>query len=266
MERFGLKLMSIGFLLEDEKQAVVWRGPMLHGALNQFLKDVDWGGLDYLILDLPPGTGDVALTIAQRIKTTGAVIVTTPQEVALQDVYKSVSMCQKLSIPVLGVIENMSWFVDTAGVRHELFGAGGGQKIADTPGAAVRAGPADPRCASGRAGGDRAPAPESGGSRAPGRRGRPRSRRHFRRWAEKAPRTDLAQYALRLREIGVERALSLSCVATPRGGLEIGLQGLHQPAHAAALDARYTTRAGTRTHPGARRHAHDGARARGGPA
>jgi ATP-binding protein involved in chromosome partitioning len=131
MERFGIKLMSIGFLLEDEKQAIVWRGPMLHGALNQFLKDVDWGGLDYLILDLPPGTGDVALTIAQRIKTTGAVIVTTPQEVALQDVYKSVSMCGKLSIPILGVVENMSWFIDTAGVKHELFGAGGGQKIAD---------------------------------------------------------------------------------------------------------------------------------------
>jgi ATP-binding protein involved in chromosome partitioning len=131
LERFGVKMMSIGFLLEDEKQAIVWRGPMLHGALTQFLSDVDWGDLDFLVLDLPPGTGDVALTMAQRLKVTGAVVVTTPQEVALQDVYKSVSMCEKLNLHILGVIENMSWFVDTAGVRHELFGKGGGQKVAD---------------------------------------------------------------------------------------------------------------------------------------
>lgn len=131
LQRFGLKLMSIGFLLEDPKQAVVWRGPMLHGALQQFVADVDWGGLDYLVLDMPPGTGDVALTIAQKLKITGAIIVTTPQEVALQDVYKSVSMCQKLNVPVLGVVENMSYFVDTAGVKHELFGRGGGERIAE---------------------------------------------------------------------------------------------------------------------------------------
>ena len=91
--------MSIGFLLEDPKQAVVWRGPMLHGALQQFLEDVDWGELDYLVLDLPPGTGDVALTLSQKLKVTGAVIVTTPQEVALQDVYKSVSMCAEAQHP-----------------------------------------------------------------------------------------------------------------------------------------------------------------------
>jgi ATP-binding protein involved in chromosome partitioning len=131
LERFGVKMMSIGFLLEDEKQAVVWRGPMLHSALQQFLKDVDWGELDYLVLDLPPGTGDVALTMAQRLKVTGVVIVTTPQEVALQDVYKCVSMCGKLNLPILGIVENMSFFLDSAGVRHELFGKGGGQKIAD---------------------------------------------------------------------------------------------------------------------------------------
>lgn len=131
LERFGVSMMSIGFLLEDEKQAVVWRGPMLHGALSQFLTDVDWGELDYLLLDLPPGTGDVALTMAQKLKVTGAVMVTTPQEVALQDVYKSVSMCAKLGLPILGVIENMSFFIDTAGVRHDLFGKGGGQKVAD---------------------------------------------------------------------------------------------------------------------------------------
>lgn len=131
LQRFGIKLMSIGFLLEDPKQAVVWRGPMLHGALQQFISDVDWGPLDYLIIDSPPGTGDVALTLAQKLRITGAVIVTTPQEVALQDVYKSVSMCQKLNVPILGVVENMSHFVDSAGVKHEIFGSGGGQKIAD---------------------------------------------------------------------------------------------------------------------------------------
>jgi ATP-binding protein involved in chromosome partitioning len=131
LERFGIKLMSIGFLLEDPKSAVIWRGPMLHGALQQFLKDVAWGELDYLVLDLPPGTGDVALTLSQRASASGAVIVTTPQPVATDDVYKSVSMCKKVNIPVLGVVENMSWFVDTAGVRHELFGKGGGQAVAD---------------------------------------------------------------------------------------------------------------------------------------
>jgi ATP-binding protein involved in chromosome partitioning len=131
LQRFGVKMMSIGFLLEDPKSAVIWRGPMLHGALMQFLKDFAWGELDYLILDLPPGTGDVALTLAQRLKATGAVMVTTPQEVALQDVYKSVAMCKKVEIPILGVVENMSFFDDPAGNRHRLFGEGGGQKVAD---------------------------------------------------------------------------------------------------------------------------------------
>jgi len=132
LERFGIKLMSIGFLLEDPKSAIVWRGPMLHGALLQFLKDVNWGKLDFLLLDLPPGTGDVALTLSQKVRSTGAVIVTTPQEVALQDVYKSVSMAQKVGIPLLGVVENESYFVcDGCEKRHELFGSGGGQSIAD---------------------------------------------------------------------------------------------------------------------------------------
>ena len=131
LQRFGLKLMSIGFLLEDPKQAVIWRGPMLHGALQQFVSDVEWGALDYLVLDLPPGTGDVALTLAQKMRVTGVVMVTTPQEVALQDVYKGVSMCKKLQLPILGVVENMSWFVDSAGVKHELFGSGGGAKVAE---------------------------------------------------------------------------------------------------------------------------------------
>lgn len=140
LSRFGVKLMSLGFLLEDPKSAVVWRGPMLHGALTQFLRDVDWGELDYLLLDLPPGTGDVALTISQQIRCNGSVIVTTPQEVALQDVYKSVSMCQKLGIPITGVVENESYFVcDGCSKRHELFGSGGGQKIAGVSGAPLLA-------------------------------------------------------------------------------------------------------------------------------
>jgi ATP-binding protein involved in chromosome partitioning len=132
VERFGVKMMSIGFLLEDPREAVVWRGPMLHGALMQFLKDVHWGELDYLFLDLPPGTGDIPLTLSQKLRLTGAVIVTTPQEVALQDVYKSVSMCQKVNIPVLGVVENESYFVcDACDKHHEIFGKGGGMKVAE---------------------------------------------------------------------------------------------------------------------------------------
>ncbi len=131
LTRFGVKLMSIGFLMDDPKAAIVWRGPMLHGALMQFLKDVNWGELDFLFLDLPPGTGDVALTLSQKVKATGAIIVTTPQPVATDDVFKSVSMCEKVNIPLLGVVENMSFFVDPAGNRHELFGKGGGQAVAD---------------------------------------------------------------------------------------------------------------------------------------
>jgi ATP-binding protein involved in chromosome partitioning len=131
LTRFQVKLMSIGFLLEDDKAAVVWRGPMLHGALLQFLKDVDWGELDFLLLDLPPGTGDIALTLSQRVRSSGAVIVTTPQEVALQDVMKSVSMAAKVGIPILGVVENESYFVcDGCAKRHEIFGRGGGEKVA----------------------------------------------------------------------------------------------------------------------------------------
>jgi ATP-binding protein involved in chromosome partitioning len=132
IERFGVKLMSIGFLLDDPTVAIVWRGPMLHGALMQFIKDVDWGSLDYLIVDLPPGTGDISLTLSQKIGSPVAVIVTTPQEVALQDVFKAVSMCRKVGINVLGVVENESAFVcDGCGKRHDLFGRGGGQKVAE---------------------------------------------------------------------------------------------------------------------------------------
>jgi ATP-binding protein involved in chromosome partitioning len=132
LERFGVKLMSIGFLLEDNKTAVVWRGPMLHGALMQFLKDVAWGDLDYLLLDLPPGTGDIALTLSQQVRSNGAVVVTTPQDVALQDVYKAVSMNQKVGIPITGVVENLSFFIcDGCEKKHFLFGEGGGRKVAE---------------------------------------------------------------------------------------------------------------------------------------
>ncbi|MFI5302089.1 MAG: Mrp/NBP35 family ATP-binding protein, partial [Polyangiales bacterium] len=132
LERFGVKLMSLGFLLEDPKAALAWRGPMLHQALNQFIHEVNWGKLDYLIVDMPPGTGDVAITISQKVKATGAVIVTTPQEVALIDVYKAVSMCTKLNVPILGVVENESYFIcDGCEKKHQLFGVGGGQKVAE---------------------------------------------------------------------------------------------------------------------------------------
>lgn len=132
LERHGIELMSIGFLLEDPRSAVIWRGPMIQSALMQLLTDVAWSQLDYLLLDLPPGTGDIALTLSQRLQCNGSVIVTTPQEVALQDVYKSVAMNRKVGIPVLGVVENESYFVcDGCSKRHELFGQGGGAKVAE---------------------------------------------------------------------------------------------------------------------------------------
>lgn len=135
LERFGVKLMSLGFLLEDPRAAVIWRGPMLHGALMQFLGDVAWGELDYLLLDLPPGTGDVALTISQKLAVNGSIIVTTPQEVALADVYKSVSMNKKVGIPITGIVENASVFVcDGCGKEHSIYGKGGGQSVADFAG------------------------------------------------------------------------------------------------------------------------------------
>jgi ATP-binding protein involved in chromosome partitioning len=106
----GVKVMSMGFLMDPDKP-VIWRGPMLHGAITQFLKDVKWGDLDYLILDLPPGTGDVQLTLCQTVPLAGSVIVTTPQSIALSDVRKAVAMFKKLNVPILGAIENMSGFV-----------------------------------------------------------------------------------------------------------------------------------------------------------
>ena len=122
LTRFGLKMMSIGFLLEDPKQAIVWRGPMLHGALNQFLNDVNWGELDYSSRFAARHRRRRAHALAAR-ESSGAVIVTTPQPVATDDVFKSVTMCQKVNIRVLGVVENMSYFIDTAGVQVTKFSA-----------------------------------------------------------------------------------------------------------------------------------------------
>ncbi len=130
LENFGVKLMSIGFLVEDNTP-VIWRGPMASGAVKQFMSDVEWDELDYLIFDLPPGTGDIQLTLVQLIPLTGAVIVTTPQDVALIDARKGLKMFERVNVTVLGIIENMSYFIapDT-GNRYEIFGYGGGQKAA----------------------------------------------------------------------------------------------------------------------------------------
>ncbi len=125
VEKFGIKVLSIGFMLPSEDTPVIWRGPMLMKALTQFLFDVEWGELDYLILDLPPGTGDVQLTLAQNVDISGAVVVTTPQDVALADVKKATSMFKEVQIPVLGVIENMAYFVcPETGNRYYIFGKG----------------------------------------------------------------------------------------------------------------------------------------------
>jgi ATP-binding protein involved in chromosome partitioning len=123
LERYGIKIMSMGFLV-DEGAAVVWRGPMLFKAMDQFFRDVDWGTLDDLIIDLPPGTGDVQLSVAQKVPLAGAIIVCTPQNVALADVKKSIDMFKRVGTPVLGLIENMSYFVDGDGNKHSMFPKG----------------------------------------------------------------------------------------------------------------------------------------------
>jgi ATP-binding protein involved in chromosome partitioning len=130
IEREGLKLMSIGFLVEREA-AMIMRGPMLAKYVTETLSRVDWGELDYLVIDLPPGTGDVQLTLSQAIPLTGAVVVTTPQQVALADVRRAVTMCQKLEVPVLGIVENMSDPIGPDGQRIPLFGHGGGRAAAE---------------------------------------------------------------------------------------------------------------------------------------
>ena len=130
LERYGVKIMSIGFLV-DPMQAVIWRGPMASGAVKQFMSDVNWGDLDYLIFDLPPGTGDIQLTLVQTIPLTGAVIVTTPQDVALADARKGLVMFNKVNVPVLGIVENMSYFICShCGERENIFDSGGGSRTA----------------------------------------------------------------------------------------------------------------------------------------
>jgi ATP-binding protein involved in chromosome partitioning len=126
----GVRVMSIGFFVEEDA-AVVWRGPMLHKALTQFLQDVDWGALDYLLIDLPPGTGDVSMTLSQLLPQARFVIVTTPQPTAQRVARRSAEMANKLSLEIAGVVENMSGFVTPDGERYTIFGEGGGQELAD---------------------------------------------------------------------------------------------------------------------------------------
>ena len=131
LENYGIKVMSIGFLI-DEDAPVIWRGPMASGAIKQFMSDVHWGELDYLLFDLPPGTGDIQLTLVQTIPLTGAVVVTTPQDVSIIDVKKALGMFQRVNVPILGIVENMSYFLapDT-GKRYDIFGTDGGKKLAE---------------------------------------------------------------------------------------------------------------------------------------
>jgi ATP-binding protein involved in chromosome partitioning len=127
---YGIKIMSMAFFLPKD-EAVIWRGPMLHKTINQFLADVRWGELDYLIMDMPPGTGDIQLSLSQTIPLTGAVIVSTPQDLALTVASKAIAMFQKLNVPILGIIENMSYYLcRQCGHREEIFGHGGAREAA----------------------------------------------------------------------------------------------------------------------------------------
>lgn len=130
-ESHGVRVMSMGFLIAEGKP-VIWRGPMLHGAVRQFLNDVDWGGLDYLVVDLPPGTGDVQLSLSQIVPLTGAVVVTTPQKISLMDVRRGISMFRETGVPILGIVENMSYFLcPQCRERTEIFSHGGGRETAE---------------------------------------------------------------------------------------------------------------------------------------
>ena len=131
LESHGVKVMSIGFLIEEE-QPMVWRGPMVTQALQQLLSDTNWGELDYLVVDMPPGTGDIQLTLSQRVPVSGAVVVTTPQDIALLDARKGLKMFQKVNVPVLGIVENMSTHVcSRCGHEEPIFGTGGGARMAE---------------------------------------------------------------------------------------------------------------------------------------
>jgi ATP-binding protein involved in chromosome partitioning len=132
-EAYGVKVMSMGFLVKPG-QPLIWRGPMLNSAIRQFLSDVEWGELDYLIVDLPPGTGDAALSLAQALPLSGAVIVTLPQRVSLEDASRGLQMFKQLEVPILGVVENMSYLPMPDGSVMDIFGSGGGQQMADAAG------------------------------------------------------------------------------------------------------------------------------------
>lgn len=150
-EAYGVKLMSIGFLVKPD-QPLIWRGPMLHSAIRQFLTDVDWGELDYLVVDLPPGTGDAALSLAQSLPLSGGVIVTLPQQVSLDDARRGLEMFRQLDVPIFGVVENMSYLELPDGTRMDVFGTGGGERLAQESGVPfIGAVPMDPTV---RAGGD----------------------------------------------------------------------------------------------------------------
>ncbi|MDX2206583.1 MAG: Mrp/NBP35 family ATP-binding protein [Gemmatimonadales bacterium] len=131
LEAYGVKLMSIGFLVDRDAPAI-WRGPIITKVIQQFLHDVAWGELDYLLVDMPPGTGDAQLSLVQQVVVNGAVVVTTPQEVAVGDALRGAKMFERVNVPVLGVVENMSGFLDpVTGMRHDLFGSGGGARLAE---------------------------------------------------------------------------------------------------------------------------------------
>jgi ATP-binding protein involved in chromosome partitioning len=131
LEKYGLRLMSIGFFLDDNSP-VTWRGPLVMGLVRQFLKDVEWGELDMLVIDLPPGTGDAQLTLVQQVPLAGGIVVTTPQEVATLDTQRGIAMFQQVNTPVLGIIENMSYYeCPKCGKRENLFSSGGGQRLAE---------------------------------------------------------------------------------------------------------------------------------------
>lgn len=150
-EAYGVKLMSIGFMVKPN-QPLIWRGPMLHSAIRQFLSDVEWGELDYLIIDLPPGTGDAALSLAQSLPLSGGVIVTLPQMVSLEDARRGLEMFRQLDVPIFGVVENMSYLELPDGSRMDVFGNGGGERLARESGVPfIGAIPMDPEV---RQGGD----------------------------------------------------------------------------------------------------------------
>jgi len=159
----GLQIISMGLLMPPD-QAVIWRGPLVFSAVKQFLKDVQWSDLDYLVVDMPPGTGDAQLTLVQQVPLSGVVMVTTPQEVALADVRRGIRMFREVDVPVLGVVENMSFFVcPESGKQYDIFGQGGGARVAEEYGLPLLAEiPIDPAI---RTGGDEGrPAVEHEGS------------------------------------------------------------------------------------------------------